>query len=234
MVQDIFTFYPTRSYFLLFTSKCNKNPQKLISLPYCSEAIQSEHLKVLVVSYLHKYYICTKFERIWDECQFFVLISHGITHKRHVGCLGGIYRPESILWREWIESWWGILILPYAKIVPIGYYWLIFILSCINHCIENMATITTLAKVFTYNHNTEFPLCICPSITDGRQTLASWTDCTSHLSGHHSGSRFWLWLLTYSGVAIRKLTIFLESSRTQIRHTYSHFAHLQLQIELAL
>ena len=55
---------PTRSYFLLFTSRCNKNPQKITtSLPCCSEAIQPEHIKVVVVSYLHMYYTCTKCDR---------------------------------------------------------------------------------------------------------------------------------------------------------------------------
>ena len=55
---------PTRSYSLLCTSRCNKNPQKITtSLPYCLEAIQPEHLKIAVVSYLHMYYTCTKFEK---------------------------------------------------------------------------------------------------------------------------------------------------------------------------
>ena len=55
---------PTRSYFLLCTSRYNKNPQKIpISLPYFLEAIQPELLKVVVVSYLYMYYTCKKFER---------------------------------------------------------------------------------------------------------------------------------------------------------------------------
>ena len=38
---------------------------------YYLEAIQLQHLKIVVVSYLHTYYVCTKFERNLRRVSFF-------------------------------------------------------------------------------------------------------------------------------------------------------------------
>ena len=55
--------------------------QKIADLSSCySEATQLQRLKIVVVSYLHIYCVGLQFEKC-DVCQFFVLISHGMTHK---------------------------------------------------------------------------------------------------------------------------------------------------------
>ena len=55
---------PTRNYSQLCTPRYDENFQNVtILLAHYLETIQVEHLKVIVVSFLHVYNMCTKFER---------------------------------------------------------------------------------------------------------------------------------------------------------------------------
>ena len=54
---------PTRSYSQLCTPRYDEKSSKRDDFAGYLETIQVEHLKFVVVSFLHVYYMCTKFER---------------------------------------------------------------------------------------------------------------------------------------------------------------------------